>query len=134
MDLLNLLAPLIAACVTAPVSSWLTSVLLHKKHDTEVEQLKAQVGALQTNTKGDELKNVREGISILMEEVVEPLKKELNAVRREMARFRKAFGKGDDCKHYYDLCPIRAELLRTEEDSNNKHTEDRQRSGGRDPT
>ncbi|MFR9545347.1 MAG: hypothetical protein SNJ29_07190 [Rikenellaceae bacterium] len=125
--------PLFTTIVTVPLSSWLTAILMRKKYNTEVEQLRAQVAALNTDTKGDELKNVREGMSILMEEVVEPLKKEFNALRREMARFRKAFGKGNDCKHFA-LCPIRLELLRTESSSVDKQSSDGLNHGGRDPT
>ncbi|MFR9574292.1 MAG: hypothetical protein SNG79_01370 [Rikenellaceae bacterium] len=125
--------PLITAVVTVPLSSWLTALLLRKKYDTEVEQLRAQVAALKTDTKGDELKNVREGMSILMEEVVEPIKKEINAVRRELARFRKAVEKGATCKHY-GMCPIVNELRLTESTPVNKQSSDGLDHGGRDPT
>lgn len=123
---LSQLIPIITSIITAPLSSWLTAVLLRKKYNVEIEQLKVQITATQTDTKGDELDNVRKGISILMEDIVEPLKKEINAIRRELARFRKALEKGNDCKHY-DLCPIRNELQYTEINydrrSDNRHCE-----------
>ena len=52
--------------------------------------------------------------AILMEEVVEPLKKEINAIRREMARLRKAVEKVSVCPHSAD-CPVRRELQGSEE-------------------
>ncbi len=125
--------PLITAIVAVPLSSWLTAFLLRKKHDTEVEQLRAQVAALKTDTKGDELKNVREGMSILMEEVVEPVKKEISAFKREVVRLRKAIEKGSNCK-YNALCPIIHELRLTESTSGDKQSGDRLDHGGRDPT
>ncbi|MFI3322094.1 MAG: hypothetical protein R3Y50_06170 [Rikenellaceae bacterium] len=134
LNLITPFLPLLTAIVTVPLSSWLTANLLRKKYDTEVEQLRAQVAAQKTDTKGDELKNVREGMSILMDEVVEPLKKELNAIRREMARFRKAFKEGNNCKHFA-LCPILHELQRTETVADgNKQPDNRHGQGGRDPT
>ena len=36
-------------------------------------------------------------MAILMEEVVEPLKKEINAIRKEMARLRRAVEKVSVC-------------------------------------
>ena len=72
---------IIAAIVTAPFSSWLTAKLLRKKYEAEVEGLRAQVEASKAETRGDELENVKNGMSILMEQVVEPLKKEINAIR-----------------------------------------------------
>ena len=66
---------LVAAIISAPLSAWLTAILLRKKYDMEVEQLRAQVKASKAETRGDELENVKKAMTILMEEVVEPLKK-----------------------------------------------------------
>ena len=57
---------IIAAIVTAPFSSWLTAKLLRKKYEAEVEGLRAQVEASKAETRGDELENVKNGMSILM--------------------------------------------------------------------
>ena len=98
---------IIAAIVTAPFSSWLTAKLLRKKYEAEVEASKAE-------TRGDELENVKNGMSILMEQVVEPLKKEINAIRKELARLRRAVEKVNNCPHVA-ACPVRIELQRAEE-------------------
>lgn len=50
---------LVAAIISAPLSAWLTAVLLRRKYDAEVEQLRAQVEASKTDTRGDELDNVK---------------------------------------------------------------------------
>lgn len=117
MDYINYIS-VISTIIAAPLSAWLTAVLLRKKYNAEVEQLRAQITATQASTKSDELSNVREGISILMGEIVEPLKKELNAIRKELTRFRKALEKGVDCE-LYDRCPIRHELQRSENSGGN---------------
>lgn len=108
---------LVAAIITAPLSSWLTAKLLRKKYDAEVDSLRAQVEASKVDTRGDELANVKEAMSILMEQVVEPLKKEINAIRKELARLRRAVEKANRCPFadYTNACPVLGELRRAED-------------------
>lgn len=108
---------LVAAIITAPLSSWLTAKLLRKKYDAEVDGLRAQVEASKADTRGDELANVKEAMSILMEQVVEPLKKEINAIRKELARLRRAVEKANRCPFvdHADACPVLYELRRAED-------------------
>ena len=108
---------LAAAIITAPLSSWLTAKLLRKKYDAEVDGLRAQVEASKADTRGDELANVKEAMSILMEQVVEPLKKEINAIRTELARLRRAVEKANRCPFadHADACPVLYELRRAED-------------------
>ena len=108
---------LAAAIITAPLSSWLTAKLLRKKYDAEVDGLRAQVEASKADTRGDELANVKEAMSILMEQVVEPLKKEINAIRKELARLRRAVEKANRCPFadHTNACPVLGELRRAED-------------------
>lgn len=108
---------LVAAIITAPLSSWLTAKLLRKKYDAEVDSLRAQVEASKVDTRGDELANVKEAMSILMEQVVEPLKKEINAIRKELARLRRAVEKANRCPFadHTNACPVLGELRRAED-------------------
>ena len=108
---------LAAAIITAPLSSWLTAKLLRKKYDAEVDSLRAQVEASKVDTRGDELANVKEAMSILMEQVVEPLKKEINAIRKELARLRRAVEKANRCPFadHTNACPVLGELRRAED-------------------
>ena len=108
---------LVAAIITAPLSSWLTAKLLRKKYDADVDGLRAQVEASKADTRGDELANVKEAMSILMEQVVEPLKKEINAIRKELARLRRAVEKANRCPFadHADACPVLYELRRAED-------------------
>ena len=105
---------LVAAIISAPLSAWLTAILLRKKYDVEVEQLRAQVKVSKAETRGDELENVKKAMAILMEEVVEPLKKEINEIRKELARFRRAVEKVNTCPHADIACPVRDELRHAE--------------------
>lgn len=108
---------LVAAVITAPLSSWLTAKLLRRKYDAEVDSIRAQVEASKADTRGDELANVKEAMSILMEQVVEPLKKEINAIRKELARLRRAVEKANRCPFadHADACPVLYELRRAED-------------------
>lgn len=108
---------LVAAIITAPLSSWLTAKLLRKKYDAEVDSLRAQVEDSKVDTRGDELANVKEAMSILMEQVVEPLKKEINAIRKELARLRRAVEKANRCPFadHTNACPVLGELRRAED-------------------
>lgn len=108
---------LLFGVVSAPIGLWIQSLLLRKKYDAELESLRAQVEAAKTDTRGDELDNVKKAMSILMEQVVEPLKKEINAIRKELARLRRAVEKANRCPFadHADACPVLYELRRAEE-------------------
>lgn len=58
---------------------------------------------------GAELDNVQHASEILVNNIVTPLKKELNGVRRELAKFRKAVEKVNACPYSAD-CPVVHEL------------------------
>jgi hypothetical protein len=99
---------LLFGVVSAPVGLWIQSLLLRKKYNTELESLRAQVEASKTDIRSDELENVKNGMSILMEQVVEPLKKEINAIRKELARLRRAVEKANRCPFadHADACAV----------------------------
>ena len=101
------------ALVSAPVGGWLTARLLRKKYDAEVAKLQAEVKSAQINTRGDELENVKTAMDILMQQVVEPLKREINEIRKELVRLRKVVEKANTCPHR-DNCPVRDELQKSE--------------------
>ena len=105
---------LVFGVVSAPVSLWIQNMLLRGKYNAEIEQLRAEIEASKTDTRGDELENVKKAMSILMEQVVEPLKKEINAIRKEVARLRRAVEKVNSCPHAA-RCPVRDALQKPEE-------------------
>jgi hypothetical protein len=85
-----------------------------RKYIQEVAKLKAGVDADNAETRGRELDNVQKAMQILMQEVVEPLKKEINAVRKEVGKLRKAVEKANTCPFAID-CPVRGELQKSDE-------------------
>lgn len=110
LEILRLVVELVLGlAAVGGLKNWIDT----KKYRQEVEKLKAEVQAAKINTRGDELENVKTAMDILMEQVVEPLKREINAIRREMVRLRKVVGKANDCPHYGN-CPVRDELQKSE--------------------
>lgn len=84
-----------------------------RKYIQEVEKLKAEVRASQVNTRGSELDNVQKAMRILMDEIVEPLKQEINAIRKELGKLRRAVEKANGCRFAAD-CPVRGELQKSD--------------------
>ena len=80
-----------------------------RKYIQEVEKLKADVQAAQVNTRGSELDNVQKAMQILMDQIVEPLKQEINAIRKELGKLRRAVEKSNTCR-FTTECPVRSEL------------------------
>ena len=84
-----------------------------RKYVQEVEKLKTEVQAAQVNTRGSELDNVQKAMRILMDEIVEPLKQEINAIRKELVKLRRAVEKSNNCR-FAANCPVRDELQKPE--------------------
>ena len=94
LEITRLVVEVILAIVAAGGFKSMTDT---KKYRQEVEKLRAEVETARTNTRSNELENVKKAMAILMEEVVEPLKKEVSV-----------------CPHSAD-CPVRRELQGSEE-------------------
>ena len=96
--------------ITAIISSsWITSVVLRKKYTQEVENLKADIVKKHTDTKGIDIQNAEKMLKMQVDYIVEPLKKEINALRKTVNKLQRAVDKIGDCS-YADKCPIRHEL------------------------
>lgn len=74
-----------------------------------VRKAKAEAEKAKADAETVHIDNAEHATRILIENIVEPLKKELSATRREMARLRKAIDGANDCQHRAD-CPVLYEL------------------------
>lgn len=74
-----------------------------------VRKAKAEAEKAKADAETVRIDNTEHATRILIENIVEPLKKELSATRREMARLRKAIDGANDCQHRAD-CPVLHEL------------------------
>lgn len=110
--------------VTTPIAGWVGAVLMRKKYKTEIKSLQADVEKKHANNQGVELDNVRQGIEILMGQIVKPLKLELKYLRHDVKKFRKAVEKIPSCPHAAE-CPVSCELLAVETDGDDPEPERR---------
>ena len=84
------------------------------------------------------LDNTEQATQILIENIVEPLKKEMNGIRKDITRLRKAIEKANGCRHSDD-CPVIHELRKQEtnadaeqaRDSNGRGANSRHRNNDR---
>ena len=67
-----------------------------------VRKAKAEAEKAKADAETVRIDNTEHATRILIENIVEPLKKELSATRREMARLRKAIDGANDCLHRAD--------------------------------
>ena len=74
-----------------------------------VQKAKAEAERAKADAETVRIDNAEKATRILIENIVEPLKKELNATRREMARLRKALDHANACE-YHSSCPVLYEL------------------------
>lgn len=79
--------------------------------------VKAKKDQATAETDKIEMDNFRTGADLLMESIVKPLKKELQEVRKEVGRLRRAMEHISDCPHS-GQCPVRAELKKDEQQTN----------------
>lgn len=127
-ETLQLLSGLLTVAMGA---GWFKSWIEQKKYIQEVEKLKAEVQAAKTNTRSNELDNVKKAMEILMDEVVEPLKTEINAIRKELGKFRRAVEKANSCR-LADGCPVRRELQYSERRDGQRTRDSPAERGGAD--
>lgn len=109
----------IAAVITAPLSALLTAVFLRTKHKAEVDQLRADVQKTLSEVRGHELDNDKKAIEMIMELVVEPLRKDMSRLQEKVDTLTNAIEKVNSCPHA-DNCPVSHELRRAKESGGGK--------------
>lgn len=98
MDTSVLLNWIFGGSLFATVTALVTLGPTVRKARAEAERARADAETVRID-------NTEQATRILMENIVEPLKRELGATRREMARLRKAIDGANDCRHRMD-CPV----------------------------
>ena len=105
MELSEILNFVLGGSLLATVIGIVTLRATVRKADAEAEKAKADAETVRID-------NAEHATRILVDNIVEPLKDELNgtrkdlqATKREMARLRKAIDRANSCKHHDD-CPV----------------------------
>lgn len=112
-EIITIIVSAIVAAVSAPLGAWVNSKILKQKYEIEVGKLRAEMEEKLSSVKNSELDNVRKASDILMENIVKPLKTEIQSLRRDVDKFRKAVEKIPSCP-MADNCPVSRELLNPE--------------------
>ena len=110
----SLLDSALVAAIAAPLGAWVSAVLLRRRYRAEIDGLRAEVEQKFSSAKSSELDNVRKANDILVESIVEPLRKEIKSLRSDVNKFRRAIEKIQLCPMAGD-CPVSRELQREEE-------------------
>ncbi len=109
----------IVGIIAAPLSALLTAIFLRSKHKAEVEKLRAEVAQMMADVRSRELDNDKKAIEMIMELVVEPLRKDMLTLQTKVDILTNAIEKVNSCPHA-DNCPVSHELRRTKKDDNGK--------------
>ena len=109
-EITTIIVSAIVAAISAPLGAWVNSKILRQKYDIEIGKLRAEMEEKLSTVKKSELDNVREASQILMENIVKPLKTEIQSLRRDVNKFSKAVEKIPSCP-MADKCPVSRELL-----------------------
>lgn len=99
----------VVAIITAPLSALLTAVFLRSKHNAEVDKLRAEVKQTLADVRGRELDNDKKAIEMIMDLVVEPLRKDMKSLQNKVDTLTNAIEKINSCPHA-DNCPVSHEL------------------------
>lgn len=103
--------------ILAPLSSVFTYLFTRKQSDKQLEKLKEEVSTLQKTNTGVDIANIKASTDILIINVVKPLERELQGVRRELNMFRKAVSSIKSCQ-YEDDCPVKEHLYKSQDNDN----------------
>lgn len=112
-EITTIIVSSLVAAVAAPIGAWVSSRIMRQKYDIEIGDLRAEMETKLSAVKKSELDNVREASEILMDNIVKPLKYEIQSLREDVEKFRKAVEKIPSCP-MADSCPVSRELLNTE--------------------
>lgn len=117
--LASVVLPSLVAAISAPLGAWVGSIVQRGKYRAEIDALRAEVDGRLSGNKASELENVRKASSILMENIVSPLKKEIQDLREDVQKFRIAVEQIHACD-YAATCPV-SRSLRDAEGGKHRH-------------
>ena len=124
MELSEILNYILGGGVLALLVGVMTMKATVREANAKAEQAKAEAEKAKAEAESVRIDNAEHATRILIENIVEPLKKELNetrkdlqATKREMARLRKAINDAKSCR-LHDDCPVLDGLRRSEATAN----------------
>lgn len=104
----------LVAMVATPVTGWLTAKTARSKYAAELDRMRAEVKQMQSDVRSRELDNDKKAINMIMELVVEPLRRDMKLLQDKLDLFTYAIERIPTCPHSMD-CPVEYELRRAKE-------------------
>ena len=102
--LASLILPSIVAAIAAPMGAWLGNVAQRSRYRAEIDTLRAEIDGKLSANRANELDNVRKASDILMDNIVAPLKLEIETLRKDVEKFRHAV------EQIHASCPVSRSL------------------------
>lgn len=127
----------LVAIVATPITGWLSAKTAKAKYAAELDKMRAEVEQMQSDVRSRELDNDKKAINMIMELVVEPLRRDMKLLQDKMDLFTYAIEKIPTCPHA-DICPVEYELRRAKESGvgtshRTQHHADADSHGGEPP-
>lgn len=114
MELSNFLNPILGGSLIGAIVSIVTIRSALKKARAEAEKALAEADKARAEADTVRITNTEQATRVLVQNIVEPLKQELNetrkelgALKREMARFRKAVYSANSCRYSADCVVLK---------------------------
>ncbi len=105
----------LVAIIATPVTGWLTAKTAKSKYAAELDKMRAEVKQMQSDVRSRELDNDKKAINMIMELVVEPLRRDMKLLQEKLDLFTYAIERIPTCPHSLD-CPVEYELRRAKKD------------------
>lgn len=102
---------------TTQIISLILNAVLSVGFITAIATLRSTRRKAREEARRASLENDKSLMDSFNQYIVEPLKKEVNALRKDVRRFTRAVEKINECPHAVD-CPVRNELQNTKDDDN----------------
>lgn len=106
----------LVAIVSTPITGWLSAKFTKAKYAAELEKMRAEVEQMKSDVRSHELDNDKKAINMIMELVVEPLRRDMKLLQDKLDLFTYAIERIPTCPHA-DNCPVEYELRRSKESS-----------------
>lgn len=104
----------LVAIIATPITGWLTAKTAKAKYAAELDKMRAEVKQMQSDVRSRELDNDKKAINMIMELVVEPLRRDMKLLQDKLDLFTYAIERIPTCPHA-DNCPVEYELRHAKE-------------------
>lgn len=106
----------LVAIIAPPITGWLSAKTAKSKYAAELAKMRAEVQQIQSDVRSRELDNDKKAINMIMELVVEPLRRDMKLLQDKLDLFTYAIERIPTCPHA-DNCPVEYELRHAKESS-----------------